>query len=207
MMNILLCAATKMESYAAVSPHHKIDFLITGAGSPSTCFQLARQFSICLPDLVIQIGIAGAFDRNLIPGFVVQVSEDTFADLGAQDADGSFIPLSQLVRQDTPFGMDIIRPEKRMIVDGIPEVKAITVNKGHGYLPDILHLMDNPHPPDIETMEGAAFFASCMAFDVPCCQLRSISNLVEPRNRSAWNIPLALKNLHKSLQNAIDQLG
>jgi len=159
-----------------------------------------------LPDLAIQIGIAGTFDQTLNVGSVVQVREDSFADLGAQDADGSFIPLSQLVNQETPFGVDIIRPVYRMIIDEIPEVKAITVNKVHGYLPDILQLRDNPQPPDIETMEGAAFFASCMSFNVTCCQLRSISNLVEPRNRSAWDLPLALINLHKSLQYTIDRI-
>jgi futalosine hydrolase len=53
--------------------------------------------------------------------------------------------------------------------------------------------------PDIESMEGAAFFASCMVHRVPCLQLRAVSNRVEPRNREAWNIPLALNRLQESL--------
>lgn len=204
-MNILLCAATKMESYAASSQLHSIEILITGAGSPSTSFMLGKQFSLRLPDLAIQIGIAGAFDPTLIKGTVVQVYEDSFADLGAQDSDGSFIPINQLVQQDIPFGGGALRPPRLIHTGSFPQVKAITVNKVHGYLPDILRIRESLNP-GIETMEGAAFFASCMAFDIPCFQLRSISNLVEPRNRSAWDVPFALKNLHTALQNMIDHL-
>lgn len=204
-MNILLCAATKMESYEVSSPLHSIEILITGAGSPSTSFTLGTQFSLRLPDLAIQIGIAGAFDGTLMKGSVVQVYEDSFADLGAQDSDNSFIPLDQLVQQDLPFKSGTLKPPRLFHAGSFPKVKAITVNKVHGYLPDILRIRESLNP-GIETMEGAAFFASCMAFDVPCCQLRSVSNLVEARNRSAWDIPLALKNLHTALQHMIDHL-
>jgi futalosine hydrolase len=204
-MNILLCAATKMESYEPSSRLHSIELLITGAGSPATSFTLGRQFSLRLPELAIQIGIAGAFDPSLTKGSVVQVNEDLFADLGAQDSDGSIIPLNQLVQQDIPFGDGPLRPRRLVSAGSIPQVKAITVNKVHGYLPDILRIRESLNP-GIETMEGAAFFASCMAFNIPCCQLRSVSNLVETRNRSAWDISLALKNLHIALQNMIDQL-
>jgi futalosine hydrolase len=48
---------------------------------------------------------------------------------------------------------------------------------------------------DIETMEGAAFFYSCLQLKIPFLQIRAISNFVEPRDKSKWNIPLALENL------------
>lgn len=204
-MKILLCASTKMELNPASSYGHQLEYLITGAGSPSTCFYLARQFATVLPDLAIQIGIAGAYDERLSPGEVVQVRADSFADLGAQDADGSFIPLDLLVAQDFPFGLREYSPARRRVLKNILEVKAITVNKVHGYLPEILRVRTDMQP-DIESMEGAAFFACCMAFDLPCVQLRAISNRVESRNRSAWNIPLALKNLHGELERQIAQL-
>jgi futalosine hydrolase len=204
-MNILLCAATQMESYDVLSRFHSIEILITGAGSPSTSFQLGKRLSLRLPDLAIQIGIAGAFDPALVKGSVVQVFEDSFADLGAQDAEGNFIPIDQLVNQDIPFGGGVLRPPRLINAGSHPPIKAITVNKVHGYLPDIRRIRETLNP-GIETMEGAAFFACCMAFDIPCCQLRAVSNLVEPRNRSAWDIPLALKNLHSALQDMIDHL-
>jgi futalosine hydrolase len=32
--------------------------------------------------------------------------------------------------------------------------------------------------------------------DVPCIQIRAVSNYVEKRNRDGWNIGLAIKNLN-----------
>lgn len=205
-MNILLCAATQMELTQVMSDHHQIDYLVTGAGSPSTCYHLTRQFSNRLPALAIQIGIAGTYDENLPLGSVIQVRSDLFSDLGAQDAMGNFIPLSQLVTQDSPFGLDRLLPSRRLVVDHLVEVDGITVNTVRGHLSDILKVKQSGFE-GIETMEGAAFFATCMAFDIPCIQLRAISNRVEPRNREAWQIPLALNNIHQAVKQFIKQLA
>jgi futalosine hydrolase len=48
----------------------------------------------------------------------------------------------------------------------------------------------------IESMEGAAFFYACRQMEVPCMQIRAVSNYVEKRNRDAWQIGLAIKNLN-----------
>ncbi len=55
--------------------------------------------------------------------------------------------------------------------------------------------------PDIETMESAAFFYVCLQEKVPFIALRAISNRVEPRDKSRWNIPLALNNLDMALRS------
>jgi len=44
--------------------------------------------------------------------------------------------------------------------------------------------------PQIESMEGAAFMYACIIHKVPFAQVRAVSNVVERRNRAAWNIPL-----------------
>ncbi|MCB0664545.1 MAG: hypothetical protein KDC80_01930, partial [Saprospiraceae bacterium] len=74
----------------------------------------------------------------------------------------------------------------------------ITVNKVHGNDESIERIKEKFNP-DIETMEGAAFYYSCHLMHQPCVQIRSISNKVERRNRENWNIPLALKNLTDQL--------
>jgi len=50
--------------------------------------------------------------------------------------------------------------------------------------------------PQLESMEGAAFFYACTQAGVPCLQIRAVSNYVEKRNRDAWQIGLAIKNLN-----------
>ncbi len=45
-------------------------------------------------------------------------------------------------------------------------------------------------------MEGAAFFYACREAQVHYVQIRAVSNYVEKRNRDAWQIGLAIKNLN-----------
>jgi futalosine hydrolase len=50
-----------------------------------------------------------------------------------------------------------------------------------------------------ENMEGAAVALACQQLSVPLLEVRGISNLVEDRDTSRWNLPLAMS----SAQNAI----
>jgi futalosine hydrolase len=58
---------------------------------------------------------------------------------------------------------------------------------------------------EIESMEGAAFLFACNQTKVSCRQIRAVSNYVEKRDRSKWNIPLAITNLNKVLIDFINQ--
>lgn len=51
---------------------------------------------------------------------------------------------------------------------------------------------------DIENMEGAALFAVCEKYNIPCAQIRAISNYTTD-SRESWNIPLALERLTESI--------
>jgi futalosine hydrolase len=54
-------------------------------------------------------------------------------------------------------------------------------------------------------MEGASFLFCCLAENIPCAQIRSISNKVEKRNKDAWNFPLALANLQITVWKIIEK--
>ena len=49
-------------------------------------------------------------------------------------------------------------------------------------------------------MEGAAFFQVCEKFNIPCLQIRSVSNKVEKRDLQKWDIDLAVKNLNEEVE-------
>ena len=55
-------------------------------------------------------------------------------------------------------------------------------------------------------MEGAACFMACEQFDIPCIQIRAISNKVEKRNTENWNLDLAISNLNTEVERIIDSL-
>ncbi|MBK8564227.1 MAG: hypothetical protein IPN76_13040 [Saprospiraceae bacterium] len=74
----------------------------------------------------------------------------------------------------------------------------MTVNKVHGFQPSIDAVLKQ-YPSDVESMEGAAFFLACLMAGQPFLEIRSISNLVEARNREAWDLPKAIQQLNNVL--------
>ena len=73
----------------------KTDILITGVGMVATAFALGRHLANNDYDLAINLGIAGSFDRNIALGEVLEITQDTFAELGAEN-DNEFLPIDQL---------------------------------------------------------------------------------------------------------------
>lgn len=203
-MKILLAAATTREIAPVLdridSPllkNHRIDALITGVGMVATAYSLGKQLAVNSYDIAINAGIAGSFDRTLQPGEVVHVSEDTFAEMGAEDGE-DFLPIDKL-----GFGESRIVPMATNLQTHLKQVKAITVNRVHGNETTIYNIMSRFHP-QIESMEGAAFYFCCNQAGIPSLQIRSISNYVERRNRENWNINLAVKTLNDVIFNLLE---
>jgi futalosine hydrolase len=182
--------------------NHQIDVLITGVGIHATAFYLGKYLSKKY-DFALNVGIAGSFNRNLEIGSVVNVYNDCFAEMGAEDGTEflSVFDLGLIGKNEFPFNNGMIENKWDLthpIIDKLPKVNGITVNKVHGNEDSIAKVFQLFHP-ITESMEGAAFLYACRIENIPCLQLRSISNYVEKRNREAWNIPLALQNLHKTI--------
>ncbi|MFC0518996.1 futalosine hydrolase [Mucilaginibacter angelicae] len=203
-MLILIVAATKFEVEPLVNAFgSKVDVLITGAGMVPTAFSMARQLSNHTYDLVLNFGIAGSFDRSFHLGDVLEITEDTFAELGAQD-DEAFIPIDTLGFGESAFtpttSLEQVYPNFFL-----KKAKAITVNTVHGHETSIQKIQQRLNP-QLESMEGAAFFYACRQMNVPGMQIRAVSNYVEKRNREAWNIGLAIKNLNTFAIDLVSQI-
>jgi futalosine hydrolase len=197
--------AQKITKNAYFFHKKRIEILITGVGIAHTVFALTDRLSRRpKPDIVLNMGIAGAFDRKLQLGEVVQVTAERFGDLGVEEIDGRFIDMFELnfiSPHSFPFENGILNnpfPLKNM---GVTDVTDLTVQKVHGTAISI-QLIQQKYP-DIqtETMEGAAFFFVCLQKKVAFSQIRAISNYVEPRNRDAWKIGLAIAHLNEAIKN------
>ena len=79
----------------------------------------------------------------------------------------------------------------------------MTTFYAHGHAGHIAQLRHEPHG-QIENMEGAAFFYISLIKKIPFLGIRSISNLVEPRNKENWNADLAIKNLNEVVLQLIE---
>lgn len=174
------------------------DFLITGAGMVATSFALGKHLATNQYDLAINLGIAGSFDRGIALGNVVEITEDTLIELGAED-DEDFITIDKLGFGESNFTSTYALPAQF----NLRKANAITVNTVHGNEASIYKLGSRINA-QIESMEGAAFFHACRQMGVPCMQIRAVSNYVEKRNRDAWQIGLAIKNLNTFAAEFLD---
>lgn len=196
MPQILIVAATDFETAylrGKITESH-IHFLHTGIGMVNTAYHLGKYLAQNRPDLAINIGIAGSFDRNIALGEVVEVVEDTFSEMGAEDK-GDFLDMEKMgfpLSKEPLLYNTITNPFPSSF--SLKKVNALTVNTVHGEKESIL-ACEKRWNKQIETMEGAAFFQIMMREKIPFYAFRSISNYVEPRNRANWQIPLALANL------------
>ena len=208
-MKILIVSATAFEVQPTLDfltkNHEKInthiDFLVTGIGMVVTTFQLQKKLQNNDYQLVINAGIAGAYNKNeLNLGDVVNVVCEQFSDIGAEDKDGSFIDFFQnglINPNEFPFQNAELLNSAGAEFDFLPLAKGLTRNTTSGFLPNIEKLKS--YNADIETMEGAAFFYVCLQSEVNFLQIRAISNYVEARNRDNWKIKEAIENLNNIL--------
>ena len=207
-MQILLIAATEKEIEPFTATNPKTDVLITGVGVPSTIYHLQKRLHQIDYDLIIQAGIAGTFNRNILLGQTVFVKQDCFADLGIEEKE-NYTPVFKTEfadKDEFPFKNGwLINPEENLIKLNLPLVKAITVNKISDSALQNQQFIKQFNP-EIETMEGAALHYVCLQENIAFLQIRSISNHVGERNKTKWKLKEAIENLNTELATLINKL-
>jgi futalosine hydrolase len=185
------------------------EFLITGVGMIAPTFYLTQRLSQNKPDLVIHFGIAGAYPLDWPLGKTVMVVSEQLADTGAEDKDGAFLSLEALGLLDPdlpPFKRGLLINDAASEFEFLPKAAGLTVAKVQGYEPHIKVLKETYPDAQVESMEGAAIFYTCLQLEQPFLSIRSISNHVTERNRASWDIPGALQQLHYTLYHMLDSL-
>lgn len=179
-----------------------IKILITGVGMVNTALMMGKYMNQSY-DLAFNVGICGSFNRNNSIGEVIIVTKDVISEMGAED-DTDFLTFEEL---GLPGNIEFeINKVPTIIAElKLKKAKGITVNTVHGNLENI-NKVYKLYSPDVESMEGAAFFAGCNGFKADYIQIRAISNYVETRDKSKWNIPLAIQNLNQELIKILTQL-
>ena len=211
-MKILIIAATQSElepiqqKLGKGKAPFEITYLATGVGMIATTFELTSVLTKTHFDLAINIGIAGAFDRSIELGEVVEVVKDQFAEELVEDGDDlkSYHQIGLRDEDEAPFVKGVLNNSYQTVSE-FKKANAITVNKVHGNDFSIKRIKERLDP-QVESMEGAAFFYTCNRMEVPTLQLRAISNYVEKRNREEWKIGLALNNLAEATASLINKL-
>jgi futalosine hydrolase len=197
-MKILVVCSVAAERDAIVSAGTPAPVVVGGVGPAAAA--AATSAALDGVDLVLCAGIGGGFGP-LGAGDVAVASASVFADLGAETADG-FVPISTLGFGDERYEVG-------------PKLAVELADRTGGHLGTILTVatvtgtaqtasaLARRFPDAVaEGMEGAGVAAAARMHDVPFGEIRAVSNPVGPRDRDAWQIPLALTALGRAVAAA-----
>lgn len=143
-------------------------------------------------DAVISAGIGGAYVGRGALGDIVVGRRTIAADLGADSPDG-YLTLS-----DLGFGTDAMDADPDLferVASVLPAAvtgSVLSVHTVTGTAARAAELTDR-HPDAVaEAMEGWGVATAAEDHGAPFVEIRTVSNLVGPRDRSAWRIDLAM---------------
>ncbi|MFH2060108.1 MAG: futalosine hydrolase [Pseudomonadota bacterium] len=162
------------------------------------------------PGLILQTGIAGVFEQTgLKIGDIAIATSDHYIHTGVESDCLPIDPLPfDLIKKEPEsrkgfYPFDTTRVEnfyKKLCQQA--DMGTATIGKGPFITVstitasfDTAHLIYNAFSPVMEAMEGAASAHIARLYDIPMIQIRAASNLVGERNRSNWNIDLAVERL------------
>ncbi len=215
-MKILVVAATSIEVNFFINQlkvnaftSHQIDVLISGIGLTATTYSLQKQISISKPDLIIQAGVGGCFDKTIKLGQVFVVKKETIADQSVVELNSlkTLFDLKLVPQNQHPYKngwlinqSEVLKKTKLKKVTGI-SVNEITTAKLK------VKFYQEAFRPMVESMEGAALHYVCLKENIPFIQLRSVSNYIAERNKKNWNMKESIINLNNELCRLITQLS
>lgn len=210
-MKLLVVSATELEIAPSLPlfKKWKIPVVITGVGAPQSVYSITRAIQQCQPQLVIQAGIGGCFDKNIRLGEVVAISQERFGDIGVQERKEwrSIFDMGFAKPDQKPFKKGVLKnPHKKMLdMAGLKAVAGVTINEISTNKARINLL--KAQGAVVESMEGAALHYVALMEKIPFLQIRSLSNYVGERDKSKWNFRDAIDNLNKELARIIDQMA
>lgn len=207
MNDILIVVASALEA-RRLPALEDARVVISGIGAVNAALTAQAAMIEARPRLALSVGIAGAYpSSNLQIGEVIVSSQMIFAGLGAMDGT-AFLDLETL-------GFPLLETDAYRIhntLEAAPIAEDFA-RSAHAHFGPILTLetvtgsrqaaleIERRFPGACaEAMEGAGVALAASRRGVPCLEVRGISNMVGPRDRSAWRIGDALDALAHALE-------
>lgn len=217
-MNCLVIAATPIEirplleklkeGNIPISNSIQLDVLITGIGLLATSYSLQKQIQLKRPDLIIQAGVGGCFDKKMKLGSVFIIKKEAIADQSVVELNAlkTLFDLDLVPANQPPYQKGwLVNPHPIVKKLRLPKVTGVSVNEITTQLQKV-RFYKKQFNPLIESMEGAALHYVALQENIPFIQLRSTSNYIAERNKKNWNMPAAIHSLNQSLLNLLQVL-
>lgn len=194
----------------------RVILAVSGIGKVNAAHATTSLIHEFPPAMIINIGIGGAYPSSgLKTGDVAIAEKEIYGDEGVLLKDGFHgldligIPLVKRGRKKYfnafPLDKPLIRKAVRAAQLVTHHASPVTVKKGTfltlstctGTKKRAIEL-ERRFGAVCENMEGAAIAQICSIYGIPFAEIRGISNIVEDRDLSKWNIKLAAENCQKA---------
>jgi len=194
----------------------RIIFAVTGVGIANAASATTASIHLFSPQLVINTGCAGAYGgTGLAIGDLVVATSEVFADTGIAShkglltLEGTGIPLfdapgkryfNEIPLSSSAADMAFAHAARfgRPLAGG--RFLTVSACSGTGKRGDELRRRFGGV---CENMEGAAVALVTARYGVDCLEVRGVSNRVEDRDLSSWDIPLAAANACNFIESLI----
>ncbi len=199
----MIVVATPLEAKRLpILPHSSI--VVSGIGAVNAALSTQTALLEVKADLVLSIGIAGAYPKsNLNLGDVIVSSQIVYAGLGVQngaEVTALNFPIAANVFQTLPVWEQAatFANTAKLEYGVIATLETVTTNltRAAG--------IEQQFAARAEAMEGAGVAHAALRAGVPALEIRTISNAVGDREN--WQLQKALERLNNTLEQQWDRL-
>jgi futalosine hydrolase len=165
--------------------------VVSGIGPAAAAAATATALASGGYELVLSLGVCGAFRGTASLGDAVVATELVAADLGA-DSPGGFLGTAELGWKDDTVPVDVALRDRLLSLVGeavAGPVLTVSTVTGTRARADVLA---QKHGPVAEAMEGWGVLVAAQLHGLPVGEVRTVSNVVEDRDTATWDFPAAL---------------
>jgi futalosine hydrolase len=195
------------EVYTCRAGQRPIVIATSGIGKANAASITASLIMQWQPELVINTGCAGAYpEAGLKIGDLALAVSEIFGDEGVMTPSGwqglehIGIPMLEIKGEryfnEIPLSFSVAEKAGQLAVAldlPLRRGRFLTVSTCSGTEQRGRELCDRFSAPLCENMEGAAVALVALQHGVDCLEVRGVSNLVEDRDLSRWDIPFAVE--------------
>jgi futalosine hydrolase len=197
---ILLVSAVDAE-LAFWRPREGVTALATGVGPVEASCALAAALQRHSYELVVNAGLAGAFDGAAAIGEGVVVADDAI-ELRLENGTPLALPRGERVVEKAHSDPALV---DRLCGQGFAAVHGITVSRVTS-TDETARRLANELGAQVESMEGFAALRAAQRSGVPAIELRGISNRCGARESSGWNFAAGMAGLARIVNALFDSL-
>ena len=196
-----------------------VRLLETGLGAVNTAHALTCLLQAEEPDLVLQVGVGGAYlEAELALRDVVLATEEVYGDLGVRTREGwqggELIGIPVLAADEEiynrfPLDPGLVRQAGQVLAAAGQAAAGagpfVTVQECSG-TEELGRQRAALFRAICENMEGAAAAHICRLYQVPFVEVRAISNQVEDRRKESWDLPGAVARVQRAAGHLVEGL-